>query len=100
VRKPPARGCLSTLEAVGRALDCLDTPPQCDKPLLSHALLRPMLRVVELQHELSSRVVHRPERPGYRPQLWEEVASAASSLERMAVAPEAVICTSGASVSQ
>lgn len=98
VRKPPARGCLSTLESVGRALDCLDGPSQCGPPL-SHALLRPMLRVAELQHELSSRVVHRPERPGYRPQLWEEVAHAASSLERMTVAPEAATGTSGASAS-
>ena len=40
------------------------------------ALRKPMLRVVELQASLSKRVVHRPERPGYRPNLKEEVREA------------------------
>ncbi len=80
VRKPPAQGCLSTLEAVARALDALEPlAPQGEAPL-SHALLRPMLRVVELQHALQRRTTHRPDRPGYRPHLAEEVAGALRSL--------------------
>ena len=80
IRKPPAEGCLSTLEAVARALDELE-PPAAGQPPLSSALLRPMLRVVEIQASLQKRQVHRPGRPGYRPQLAEEVAGAMRSLQ-------------------
>ena len=80
IRKPPAEGCLSTLEAVARALDELE-PPAAGQPPLSSALLRPMLRVVEIQASLQRRQVHRPGRPGYRPQLTEEVAGAMRALQ-------------------
>ena len=71
-RKPPADGCLSSIEAAAVALDLLE--PSGAGVLA--ALRRPMLRVVEMQAALAKRVVHRPERPGYRPNLEEEVREA------------------------
>ena len=72
-RKPPADGCLSSIEAAAVALDLLE--PSSAGAVLA-ALRRPMLRVVEMQAALAKRVVHRPERPGYRPNLEEEVREA------------------------
>ncbi len=72
-RKPPADGCLSSIEAAAVALDLLE--PLGAGEVLA-ALRRPMLRVVEMQAALAKRVVHRPERPGYRPNLEEEVREA------------------------
>ena len=87
-RKPASAGCLSTLEAAALAIDWIDQcacalatgeslPPRVRGPL-AEALLRPLLRMVALQVQLTGeRVVHRPNRPGYVPGLVDVAVRAA-----------------------
>lgn len=63
-RRPPAPGCLSTLEAIARALDACEGTSAA-----STTLLKPLRRAAQLQNECrrahGGSVRHRKERPGY-----------------------------------
>jgi hypothetical protein len=78
LRRPKQDGFLSTLEAVAYALDVLQPAP------VSPLLLRPMLRVCLQEDEFATRrgggVKHRPEAPGYRAGLMDDVRAAAAAL--------------------
>jgi DTW domain-containing protein YfiP len=77
-RRPKQDGFLSTLEAVAYALDLLQPAP------VSPLLLRPMLRVCLQEDEFATQrgggVKHRPEAPGYRAGLMDDVRAAAAAL--------------------
>ena len=71
---------MSTLEAVARAVELLEGD---SGPEIARALLRPLLHMTQHQSSIASRVVHRPERRGYRPDLLQEVTAAAKALLRV-----------------
>jgi hypothetical protein len=79
VRRPKQDGFLSTLEAVAYALDALERAP------VSPLLLPPMLRVCLQEEEFALRrgggLKHRPDAPGYRADLMDDVRAAAAVLK-------------------
>jgi hypothetical protein len=79
VRRPKQDGFLCSLEAVAYALDVIE------QTRVSPVLLRPMLRVCLQEEEFARKagggVKHRPEAPGYRVNLMQDVKAAAAAVE-------------------
>jgi DTW domain-containing protein YfiP len=87
LRRPKCDGYLSTLEAVAYALDTMQPLP------VSPQLLRPMLRACLQEEAFAVRrgagVKHRPDAPGYRVGLMDDVRAAAAALDAQAAAAAA-----------
>jgi hypothetical protein len=78
IRRPKQDGFLCTLEAVAYALDVTESKQ------VSPVLLRPMLRVCMQEEAFALQrggVRHRPDAPGYRACLMQDVRAAAAAVE-------------------
>jgi DTW domain-containing protein YfiP len=77
VRRPKQDGFLCTLEAVAYALDVIE--PQPASPQLLPPMLRVCLQEEEFAVQRAGGVRHRPDAPGYRAGLMDDVRAAAAA---------------------